>query len=66
MAVSPHLTPPTALAGLCACGHPEASHDRVGIRYCAAVAADPGRQGCICVPAGGTSTDKLYDSHGRG
>lgn len=33
---------------LCACGHPLASHDRVGLRYCQASASSGLSRGCIC------------------
>lgn len=38
-------------AGLtCAvCPHPQDSHDRIGLRYCAATAAGALRRGCVCV-----------------
>jgi hypothetical protein len=49
----------------CACGHLRPDHDAVSLRYCAAIAADAARTGCICTPAGGLPTDRLYESHRR-
>ena len=31
------------------CPHPWATHDRIGLRYCAATAAGAFSRGCVCV-----------------
>jgi hypothetical protein len=35
----------------CPCGHPDAQHDRVAVRYCAATTAKHLGRSCICQAA---------------
>ena len=35
-------------AATCACGHPQAQHDRIAARYCLATAAGGLARGCVC------------------
>jgi hypothetical protein len=35
-------------ATTCACGHPQAQHDRIATRYCLATAASRLTRGCVC------------------
>jgi hypothetical protein len=35
-------------AGCAACPHPQASHDRISIRFCTATIAMKAPRGCVC------------------
>lgn len=39
---------PSAASGCGACGHPEAVHDAVGLRWCRATAASALDRACVC------------------
>jgi hypothetical protein len=44
-------------ADTCGCGHPNANHDVVAARYCAATIAGSMARGCIC-PEGSTASSE--------
>jgi hypothetical protein len=49
---APAAAPPADPQGVtCACGHPQAQHDKIALRYCLATAAGGLDRGCICTDA---------------
>jgi hypothetical protein len=48
---TPTATPQPTATLTCACGHPAAEHDRVGLRYCQATLSGGLARGCICPAA---------------
>ena len=46
---TPQITP-IPVTELCHCGHTEAEHDPVALRYCRATMSGVLRRGCTCFP----------------